>query len=340
MRILKLISETFISIIGNERGNVFVGDGDAGSSGDNAGANGEAGDAVSDGGTAGTGGVNEGEGSTNTSNEQKSTVNYPEGMDPSLIDHPALNAFVADDQINYANVLKSYVHQQKMLGKDKIVVPDKDTSEDQWKETFRKLGVPEKLEDYTIENKIPEGVEISEDMFEGFKKLAHEKGILPKQAQEVADYYNQSIANTVKAQLDASRASMAAESEALKSEWGADYERNLNYADQGLSQFADESMRQYFIDSGLAQNPKVQKLFSDIGKSLAKEDGHFNDTTKNDFGMSLDDINDKISGMYKDITEMSKVNTDRPAKVKAYKDLIDKKMRMEGKDPNQIISAN
>lgn len=330
---------TLISIICNERGNVFVGGGDASTA--NASGSSESTDSgTTTASSTGDGGAGGGEGSSNSTDQSSSTVNYPEGMDEGLKNHPAFNAFIADGKINYANIMKSYVHQQKMLGKEKMLIPNSDFTEDQWKETFHKLGVPKDIKEYNIKMNIPENIKLDETVFNNFKELAFNKGLLPQQAQEVSDFYHKTIADTVKAQEEASIAAVQAEKENLKKEWGADYEKNLNYADIGLNQFADESIKKYIVDSGLASNTMLQRLFAKVGQSLSAEDNSFNDDTNKDINMSLNDVNDKISKIYTEISKMSKINPDRPAKMKVYHELLSRKMRMSGQDPNQIISAS
>ena len=49
---------------------------------------------------------------------------------------------------NMEDLLKSYLHAQKMVGANKIAVPNKIATEDDWKEVFKKLGAPDNPDDY------------------------------------------------------------------------------------------------------------------------------------------------------------------------------------------------
>ena len=46
------------------------------------------------------------------------------------------------------DLLKSYKHAQKLVGADKIPVPNKHATEEDWNEVFKRLGAPDKPEDY------------------------------------------------------------------------------------------------------------------------------------------------------------------------------------------------
>lgn len=49
------------------------------------------------------------------------------------------------------DVVKGFYHAQKMVGADKIVVPSKNASADEWKNYYVKAGLPEKFDDYKVE---------------------------------------------------------------------------------------------------------------------------------------------------------------------------------------------
>ena len=48
------------------------------------------------------------------------------------------------------SLVKSYVSAQKMIGAEKVVIPKKDATAEQWGEFYKKLGMPEQLEKYAL----------------------------------------------------------------------------------------------------------------------------------------------------------------------------------------------
>ena len=75
--------------------------------------------------------------------------------------------------------VKSYLSAQKIVGADKIPVPNKFATEDDWKAVFNKLGAPEKPEDYKYSFK--DG-EVDKELISSFNQEAHRLGLLPQQA--------------------------------------------------------------------------------------------------------------------------------------------------------------
>lgn len=336
---LTTILTTLTKIIGNQNGNFMGTGGNEGSPGKDSGVNGDKGVGTPSEDTTGSGGTQESKGN-NTPSKQAIKVNYPSGLDETLVGHPAFNSFTdAEGNINYANIMKSYVHQQKLIGGEKMLVPTKNFSEDQWKETFTKLGLPKELDKYDIKNNVPEGMSPNENIFKGFKKAAHEAGILPQQAQKVVDYYNTAIANELKNQNGLSKQKFEADKLALQKEWGGNYEVKLGAAMAGLDHFADANEKKYLMENGYLDDINITKLFAKIGESLQAEDSTFNDNTKSDFGAGIDDVNNEMKELYSQISKIGKGNPDREVKMQRYQSLLNKKIKLQGQDPNQIISA-
>jgi len=225
-------------------------------------------------------------------------VKYPEDLDKEYYGNPTILKHYDKEKNTFklGELMKGLVHASSAIGKEKMLIPHKDFTEDQWKDTFKRLGVPEKLEEYSIKNNIPEGLNADEEMFKGFKETAHKLGILPKQAQGVLDYYNQYAKTSSTKALEAIKVEMQKASEGLKQEWGADYERNIKLADASLKEFASEEEIAVLKKSGYLDNPLFAKVFSKIGKAISED--KFVDSIKKDIGRSREEIQAEISSYY------------------------------------------
>ena len=72
--------------------------------------------------------------------------------------------------------VKSYLHSQKMVGLDKIPVPNKHATEEDWKEVYKKLGSPEAADGYKYS--LPEDHAVPEDTLKSFSEEAVKLGFL------------------------------------------------------------------------------------------------------------------------------------------------------------------
>ena len=239
---------------------------------------------------------------------------FPDGVtDPEVLNaaEGAFKNFWKDGQLDMSNLLKSYVNTQKMIGMDKMTVPNENTSEEQWRETFHKIGLPEDFGEYKVENNLQEGMAANEEMFEGFKKVAYEAGILPKQSQAVIDFFNSAVAQSMQAQEQRAAADVQDGIEKMKLEWGSAFDRKVAAAKYGFDQFvSDPEDVKHLAEKGFFNDPVITKMMANIGESL-KEDV-FPDNAKTDSSeLTPDEIQAELQAMYKsDHPFMNKSNPD------------------------------
>lgn len=121
-----------------------------------------------------------------------------------------------------------------------LVMPGKDATPEQWGEFYKQVGRPDAPEGYELP--VPEGDDGA------FAKQAsgwmHEAGLSKDQAAKLAVKWNELAATQAQAQADADAAAAkaaheknTAESVALKTEWGQNFDANMHQAKQAVSQF-------------------------------------------------------------------------------------------------------
>lgn len=164
----------------------------------------------------------------------------------------------------------AYLNAQKLIGADKIVVPNENTTEEQWTEIYRKLGSPEALDKYDV--KFQEGASLDKKFTDEFKSLAHKSGILPKQAQALADWFS-TINKGSEAELLAQRQAAVTKGLGdLKTEWGTAYDQNLARAKKVVNSLGDKKLLDFLDNSGAGDDPAIIKLFAKVGQTLWGED--------------------------------------------------------------------
>lgn len=162
-----------------------------------------------------------------------------------------------------------YINAQKLIGADKVVIPSKHATEDDWRGVYKKLGLPEDVKDYSFTLK--EGATIDKEFTEDFKNTAYKIGILPKQAQALADWFSETNSNAESKLLAETQESQKKNLDGLKAEWGKMYESNLVKAQNVLKENASPEVIQYLNETGLGNDPKLITLLSSIGRKIYGE---------------------------------------------------------------------
>jgi len=179
--------------------------------------------------------------------------------------------------VDVAGLAKSYVNAQKMVGADKIVVPGKHATPDDWKAVYNKLGLADSLDSYEID--IPKEGEIDEEMQKEIKETFFKAGVLPNQAQEILKWY---VDNSAQQTENAQKQEAAAQEEAvgeLKKEWGQAYDSNVQKARMAIKDVDSVELNEWLDKSGNGNNPVLIKAFAKIGDHLKEdtiEDGETN----------------------------------------------------------------
>lgn len=190
------------------------------------------------------------------------TKDWRDSLPQELKDSPSLKPIT-----DIENLAKSFIHAQKLVGKDKIVVPDQHASKEDWQKVYQKLGLPESKDKYDF--KVPEGTD--KEFVGKFKDFAYDNGILPSQAEKLFDWYN-GVATDINSKTQSQLEEQYSQAvDGLKKEWGAAYDRKLTAARQAFLANTDEETREFFESAGLSNDPKVVKVFAKIAEQLGED---------------------------------------------------------------------
>jgi len=263
---------------------------------------------------------------------------YPETLDPMYHGNDHLLRHANDKgEFDMGKVMQSLVHAQNAMSTEKMPIPNNNFTEDQWKETFQKLGLPTEMDKYGLENNVPEGFEANEEMFTKFKEFAFNNNILPNQAQAMLDFHNEFVIEQNKAAVTQAQADLDNNRKALLNEWGEEgFKRNLGLADQALKHYVpDEEARKSIIATGALDNPEITRLFVNLGKGLAEDNlipKGGNGQGYNGGSLDKAEIQSKISEVNAELRNMGKGHPGYAAKLNEYQNLF---TRLHGNQPVQ-----
>ena len=169
------------------------------------------------------------------------------------------------------SLAKSYVHAQKLVGSDKIPVPNKFATEKDWDAVYEKLGRPKDATGYKYE--IGENTKINEDALKTFSDQAHKLGLLPTQANGVVKWYNDMAAQQ---QQDADTVAIGAREQSetsLKKEWGQAYEQQTSKsAHVALQVFDAEFLNKNLADgTKIGDHPTFIKAFATLADKMGED---------------------------------------------------------------------
>ena len=166
---------------------------------------------------------------------------------------------------------KSYVHAQKMVGSDKIPVPNKYATDKDWDAVYEKLGRPKSADGYKYD--LPQDKQVDEASLKEFSNQAHKLGLLPTQANGVVKFYNEMTAKSIQDTDSKALAARENSTKELKQEWGQAFDQKINQAatlakSVGATELFDTNLAD---GTKLGDHPVMIKAFAELANKMGED---------------------------------------------------------------------
>jgi hypothetical protein len=205
--------------------------------------------------------------SSTTTEQPTVSKSWKETISEEFRNDPNISKFTEIDAL-----AKSYINATRMIGQDKVAVPNENSTDDQWNEVYGKLGRPESPDKYKLEVN-SDLVPLDESAVKSFAENAHELGLNNKQAQGILEYYKNSMEGSVQqARIDTETAQANSEAE-LRKEWGRSFDENIKKAGAVAKANMDETVLNMELKDGtrLGDHPAVIKGFANIANLMSED---------------------------------------------------------------------
>ena len=199
--------------------------------------------------------------------EAAAPVGFLDSLPEDLRGEPSLRNFT-----DPAALAKSYVHAQRMIGADKIPLPGKSATDEDWANVWARLGRPEAPDKYELQFENPV---FSDQELEGFRKSAFEAGLNNRQVERMAKFLEETVtgANMSRSEM-AEKAVYEAEQE-LRQEFGQAFEQRMGLAYKAANQLlGDASMLdEVELSDGrkLGDHPQVVRMFAKLAEQIGED---------------------------------------------------------------------
>ena len=161
---------------------------------------------------------------SSTTEQPTVAKSWKEAISEEFRNDPNISKFTEIDAL-----AKSYINATRMIGQDKVAVPNENSTEDQWNEVYTKLGRPESAEKYKLDLK-SEVAPIDEAEIKKFAETSHKLGLNNKQAQGILEYYKSMMESSDQQSKIDIETSQAQAEQQLRQEWGKAFDDNVEKA--------------------------------------------------------------------------------------------------------------
>lgn len=198
---------------------------------------------------------------------QPAPASFLDMLPEDLRQEPSLRSFT-----NPADLAKSYVHAQRMIGADKVALPGKSATDDEWRAIYQRLGAPDDPQKYEF----TESPQVLDESAIGeFRNAAFEAGLNNRQAETVAKFMDSTLQGAqAKFEQQAEELRYGGEQE-LRKEWGQAFDQRVELAYKaavdtlGSADLLDEIK----LADGrmLGDHPAIVKMFAKIAEQIGED---------------------------------------------------------------------
>jgi hypothetical protein len=233
-----------------------------------------------------------------TTSQSTQPVSWKNSISEQYRTNPNIEKFTEIDAL-----AKSYINAVSMIGSDKIPLPNKNATEEQWNEVYNKLGRPESPDKYKLELKTEAAV-VDENIIKGFAENAHKLGLNNSQAQGILEFYKQTLESGAKDMSITMESAQANAANELRKEWGKSYDENIQKAASIAKTYLGSDVLDTQLRDGsrLGDNVKVIKAFANIAGLLSEDKivgaGSDNITKARDIEAEIKEITNNKKGAF------------------------------------------
>jgi len=169
------------------------------------------------------------------------------------------------------SLAKSYIHSQRLVGSDRIPVPNKHATDEDWNAVYEKLGRPKTPGEYKYD--IPENANVDTASLNNFSDQAHKLGLLPTQANGMVKFYNEMVSQSIKDADTKALVSRENSTKELKQEWGQAYDSKLSKAGTLAKSIVDKKLLAAPMADGtmLGDHPLMIRAFAMLSDKMGED---------------------------------------------------------------------
>jgi len=169
------------------------------------------------------------------------------------------------------DLAKSYVNAHKMIGKDKIAVPNEKSTPSEWEAYFEAGGRPKTVADYKLD--YPKDMPVPEEpeLKKGYIELAHKAGLSQKQTQALYEYYNNIVKQSVAKQEQDEQLEKSESEEKLHTLWGNAYDQRVHFGNVAVHEGSDgDADFEARLIEKFGNDPDFIRYSSNLGNKFAE----------------------------------------------------------------------
>ena len=191
-------------------------------------------------------------------------VGFLDSLPEDLRVEPSLRNFT-----DPASLAKSYVHAQRMIGADKIPLPGKSATDEDWANVWSRLGRPQAPSEYELKFENPI---FADNELESFKQSAFEAGLNNRQVERMAKFLDEAVSGARSSRSEVTEKAVYEAEQELRQEFGQAFDQRMALAYNAATQLLGDAslLDEVELSDGrmLGDHPQVVRMFAKLAEQI------------------------------------------------------------------------
>ena len=208
----------------------------------------------------------------NEGQQQQAPTTWKEHLSDDVRNRPLVQKF-GDDVNGLNESFKSYANLEKLLGHEKVPIPQGDDDSEGWERFSKAMGIPDKAEAYGLADpEIPAELEgMVEVNKQEFAEMCHGLKLTPNQTKALYNQFVQGEISFAQQHLEDTKTQMTKTVNELRGKWGDAYDTNVHLGQMVINKFSGgDKETEAFLTTALAQDPRGVEFLAKVGNNFAE----------------------------------------------------------------------
>jgi len=195
------------------------------------------------------------------------SANFLDAISEEYRNDPSIKSFT-----NVNDMAKTLVHAQRLIGAEKIPLPGKTATDEDWANVWSRLGRPQSPKEYSVKL---DGVPFAESELEGFRQSAFEAGLNNRQVERIAKFLEDTVTGANAARSEMVEKAVYEGEQELRQDFGQAFNQRMTMALNAATQllgdvsFLDEIQ----LSDGrmLGDHPQIVRMFVKLAEQIGED---------------------------------------------------------------------
>jgi len=176
---------------------------------------------------------------------------------------------------DWEGLMRTTASAQRMVGMDKIAIPNAESGDDVWDAYYRAGGRPETAAEYNIQRpeQFPED-HWSDERANAFGEIFHKIGLNKKQVDTILAAYHEDLGRQITGRQDAERLELEKLQGDLTAKWGNQFESKKHQGNLAIERGAEDAEHKQRLVEKYGNDPDFILFASNLGAKYMEASGY------------------------------------------------------------------